>query len=118
MINCSPAMSKVAKVKFINYETSVAKALDLIQASSNLPKTGLIIIKPNLTNADAPPVTANVKAVEAVYKYCISHSKGEIAISESCGNGITMDRLNNRPRKSLGYLTPNEVFYKRKKLTG
>lgn len=29
-----------------------------------------------------------------------------------------MDRLNNRPRKSLGFLTPNEVFYKRKKLTG
>jgi IS30 family transposase len=29
-----------------------------------------------------------------------------------------MDRLNNRPRKSLGFLTPNEVFYSRKKLTG
>ncbi len=29
-----------------------------------------------------------------------------------------MDRLNNRPRKSLGFLTPNEVFYKRKNLTG
>ena len=29
-----------------------------------------------------------------------------------------MVRLNNRPRKSLGFLTPNEVFYKRKKLTG
>ncbi len=29
-----------------------------------------------------------------------------------------MDRLNNRPRKSLGYLTPNEVFYEWKKLTG
>ena len=29
-----------------------------------------------------------------------------------------MDRLNNRPRKTLGFLTPNEVFYKRKKLTG
>ncbi len=29
-----------------------------------------------------------------------------------------MDRLNNRPRKTLGYLTPNEVFYKRKKITG
>ena len=28
-----------------------------------------------------------------------------------------MDRLNNRPRKSLGYLTPNEVFYERKRLT-
>jgi IS30 family transposase len=29
-----------------------------------------------------------------------------------------MDRLNNRPRKSLGFLTPNEVFYQRNKLTG
>ena len=29
-----------------------------------------------------------------------------------------MHRLNNRPRKSLGYLTPNEVFYGRKRLTG
>jgi IS30 family transposase len=29
-----------------------------------------------------------------------------------------MDRLNNRPRKQLGFLTPNEVFYERKKLTG
>ena len=31
---------------------------------------------------------------------------------------LIMNRLNNRPRKTLGYLTPNEVFYKRKKLTG
>jgi IS30 family transposase len=29
-----------------------------------------------------------------------------------------MDRLNNRPRKSLGFLTPNEVFYGQQKLTG
>ena len=29
-----------------------------------------------------------------------------------------MSRLNNRPRKALGFLTPNEVFYERKKLTG
>ncbi|MCH8121197.1 MAG: IS30 family transposase [Planctomycetes bacterium] len=29
-----------------------------------------------------------------------------------------MDRLNNRPRKTLGFLTPNEVFYERIKLTG
>ena len=29
-----------------------------------------------------------------------------------------MERLNDRPRKTVDYLTPNEVFYKRKKLTG
>jgi transposase, IS30 family len=23
-----------------------------------------------------------------------------------------MDRLNNRPRKTMGYATPNEVFFK------
>jgi IS30 family transposase len=27
-----------------------------------------------------------------------------------------MERLNNRPRKSLGFLTPNEVFYERKNI--
>jgi uncharacterized protein (DUF362 family) len=84
-------MSIVAKVKFIDYETSVTKALGLIKAENKLPQTGLIIIKPNLTNADPPPVTTNVKAAEAVYKYCKSHSKAEIAIGEGCGSGITID---------------------------
>ena len=72
-------MSVVAKVEFTDYEASVTKALDLIEAAGKLPQTGLVIIKPNLTNADAPPVTTNVKAAEAVYKYCSSHSKADIA---------------------------------------
>ena len=71
-------MSIVARVRFTNYEASIAKALDLIQAFHKLPQRGLIIIKPNLTNAVAPPVTTNVKAAEAVYKYCRSHSRAEI----------------------------------------
>ena len=29
-----------------------------------------------------------------------------------------MNRWNHRPRKSLGFLTPHEVFYERKRLTG
>lgn len=84
-------MSLVAKVKFTDYETSVAKVLDLTKTENKLSRTGLIIIKPNLTNADPPPVTTNVKVVEAVYKYCKSHSKAEIAIGEGCGSGITID---------------------------
>ena len=84
-------MGVVARVKFTDYEASVARALDLIEASDRLPQTGLIIIKPNLTNADAPPVTTNVKAAEAVYKYCTAHSKAEIAVGEGCGCGETMD---------------------------
>jgi len=82
-------MSKVAKVKFVNYQASITTALDLIDAASSLPSAGLIIIKPNLTNADAPPVTTNVAAAEAVYKYCSAHCKAEIAIGEGCGDGTT-----------------------------
>lgn len=84
-------MSRVAKVKFVDYKSSIAKALDLIGASPRLPREGLIIIKPNLTNSSPPPVTTSVSAVEAVYNYCKAHTKAEIAIGEGCGTGKTPD---------------------------
>jgi len=82
-------MSKVAKVKFVDYEGSVGRALDLIGAAEKLPSKGLIIIKPNLTNSDGPPVTTNVGAVEAVYQYCRRNCTAEIAIGEGSGSGTT-----------------------------
>lgn len=82
-------MSKVASVKFTDYQASVKKALDLIAAADVLPKQGLIIIKPNLTNADKPPVTTPVGIVEAIYNYCKDHTTAEIAIGEGCGSGTT-----------------------------
>ena len=87
-------MSKVAKVKFTDYEDSITKALDLIGAAVKLPTDGLIIIKPNLTNADGPPVTTNVAAVEAVYKYCKTNCAAEIAIGEGSGSGTTQQSYN------------------------
>jgi len=91
-------MSTVASVEFQDYNTSVTKALDLIAAAGILPQSGLIIIKPNLTNADKPPVTTDVRAVEAVYRYCAMHSKAEIAVGEGCGSGTTAETL-----KANGY---------------
>jgi len=82
-------MSKVAKVKFVDYQKSVTKALDLIDTAASLPSSGLIIIKPNLTNADGPPVTTNVAAAEAVYNYCKANCRAEIVIGEGCGYGTT-----------------------------
>jgi len=84
-------MSTVSQVKFAGYGASVAKALDLIKAADRLPREGLIIIKPNLTNADPPPVTTNVKAAEAVYEYCRDRTRAEIAVGEGCGEGVTSD---------------------------
>ncbi|MHC4631842.1 MAG: DUF362 domain-containing protein [Planctomycetota bacterium] len=82
-------MSQVAKVKFVDYKSSIAKALDLIGAGPRLPQEGLIIIKPNLTNSSPPPVTTSVVAAEAVYSYCKNHTKAEIIIGEGCGTGRT-----------------------------
>ena len=84
-------MSSVAKVAFVDYEHSVAEALDLIGAAGKLPDDRLIIIKPNLTCADGPPVTTHVGAIPAVYEYCKSHCGAEIAVGDGCGTGVTRD---------------------------
>src|SRR3989304_5965668 len=84
-------MSKVARVKFADYQSSITKALDLIGAGAQLQQDGLIIIKPNLINSSPPPVTTSVAAAEAVYNYCKVHTKAEITIGEGCGTGKTSD---------------------------
>ena len=84
-------MSKVAKVQFASYEESIPRALDLIGAGEALPRKGLIILKPNLTNSSPPPVTTSVQAVEAVYTYCRAHTEAQIIIGEGAGSGRTYD---------------------------
>ena len=84
-------MSDVAKLRMTNYAATIAKAMDMIGAAERLPSDGLIIIKPNLTNADRPPVTTNVAAAAAVCDYCKAHCDAEIAIGEGCGKGETKD---------------------------
>ncbi|MCP4263581.1 MAG: DUF362 domain-containing protein [Planctomycetes bacterium] len=91
-------MSIVSKVKFTDYQSSISRALDLINAPANLPQQGLIIIKPNLTNSSPPPVTTSVNAAEALYNYCKIHSKAEIIIADGCGSGTTPQVF-----KTLGY---------------
>jgi len=85
---------KIASVRFSDYSTSVKEALDQISAGDRLPSDRLIVIKPNLTNADKPPVTTNVGIVEAIYNYCRSHTMAEIVIGEGCGKGVTADTYN------------------------
>jgi len=96
-------MSRVATVKFTDYRSSIAKALDLVGAGDQLPQQGLIIIKPNLTNSSPPPVTTSVEAAEAVYDYCKTRTKAEIAIGDGCGSGVTADVF-----AGLGYTALSE----------
>jgi uncharacterized protein (DUF362 family) len=87
----SDSMSKVARVQFDDYESSIRRALDLIGAADALPREGLIIIKPNLTNSSPPPVTTDVRATEAVYQYCRDHTGARIVVGEGAGSGRTGD---------------------------
>jgi uncharacterized protein (DUF362 family) len=91
-------MSRVAKVPFTTYRESICRALDLIEAPEILPKSGRIIIKPNLTNSSPPPVTTSVDAVYAVCQYCTSHTDAEILVGEGAGSGSTQDVF-----EGLGY---------------
>ena len=84
-------MSDVAKIRFTDYPGTVARALDAVAAADRLPARGLILVKPNLTNADAPPVTTPVAAAEAVCLYCRQHRDADIAIAEGCGSGTTRE---------------------------
>ena len=94
-------MSVVAKVNFSDYRQSIEKALDFINTAEVLPKTGLVLIKPNLTNDDGPPVTTNVKAAEAVYHYCTSHTDAQVVIGEGCGCGTTAETFEANGYTSL-----------------
>ena len=91
-------MTKIARVNFTGYKTSIAKSLDLIGAAPKLPKEGLIIIKPNLTNSSPPPVTTPLAAAEAVFRYCKAHTNARIIIGEGVGQGKTRDVFD-----ALGY---------------
>jgi uncharacterized protein (DUF362 family) len=91
-------MSTVAKVKFTDYQSSIGRSLDLINAPAALPQQGLIIIKPNLTNSSPPPVTTSVNAAEALYNYLKTRTKAEIVIADGCGSGTTPQVF-----KKLGY---------------
>jgi uncharacterized protein (DUF362 family) len=92
------SVSRVAKVKFVEYAASIFRALDLIGAPGLLPKDGLIVIKPNLTNTSPPPVTTPIQAAMAVHAYCSLYSKAKVSIGEGSGSGSTADAFD-----ALGY---------------
>ena len=60
-----------------------------IVIEATLPESGLIVLKPNLTNDSPPPVTTPLEFVEAVYRWIRPRSGARIAVGEGCGSGET-----------------------------
>ena len=73
-------------VDFISYHDTIPLALDKIGAKEVIARQSSVLIKPNLVNASAHPVTTSVDCCEAVIEYVISCSKADIVIAEGCGD--------------------------------
>jgi len=91
-------MGKVAIVEFTDYQRSVTEALDAIGAGTAISGQPKLLLKPNIINAQPPPVTTPVECVEAVLDFCRANSTAEILIGDGCGGLDTLDAC-----EQLGY---------------
>lgn len=87
-------------VKFRSYEESVPALMELLSAGPVLSSQKKVVIKPNLVNASAFPVTTPVALVAAIAEYVKAVSNAEIVVAEGCGAPVYST---NRPFRKLGY---------------
>jgi len=96
----SSTIDTIAEINFESYPISVAKALDAISAADVLAQQTDVLIKPNLVNASAPPITTDPRCVEAIINYVRACSDATIVIGEGCGDmNMETDEVFDR----LGY---------------
>lgn len=92
-------MSLCTVTPFSDYELSVPQAFDSIGAAQLLPQGGVILLKPNLVDAIAPPVTTPVECIEAAIRYVRQHSRARIVVAEGSGSRLSTADVFSR----LGY---------------
>jgi uncharacterized protein (DUF362 family) len=72
---------------FDNWQQSVARLLTAAGFLNNLPKGIPVLLKPNLVEALAPPITTPVALIGAIIDYIQTHAPAtEIIIGEGCGS--------------------------------
>lgn len=71
---------------FTSYAESVPKALGAVTDIEQLTRQKLIIIKPNLVNTQAPPITLPVECAEEVVKFINEITPARIIIAEGAGD--------------------------------
>lgn len=85
-------MAKGAAIKFISYNESVTKLLDLMNLKAELKKYDKIVLKPNLTNDKENSTSVNF--VESVLKFCLQNKNpvAEVFIAEGA-DGFSTEEL-------------------------
>lgn len=88
----------VYSLPFEDYFKSTFLLLDKLNVKKHLKNITKIIVKPNLVSCSAPPVTTDVRLVEAICRYCLQYSSAEIIVAEgSAGCDATL------PFQELGF---------------
>ena len=91
-------MDSAVVLPFKDYEKTVFKLMDLLDAAPLLAGQSLVLLKPNLVTSSPPPVTTDVGMVAAVAKWCREVTTATILVVEGSGEGDT-----HRNYRHLGY---------------
>jgi len=78
----------LAIVEFESYATSVAAALDALDAGDAFSTRSGVLIKPNLTNDSPHPVTTPAACCAAIIDYIQACCGAPIVIAEGCGDSV------------------------------
>ena len=85
---------EIAEVRFMVYEDSIREALEIIGAPKVLATQSRVMVKPNLVNASAAPITTPPACTGAIVKLVREWSDAEVIIAEGCG-ASDMDTMLN-----------------------
>jgi len=76
-----------------DYPAAITSALDEVNCVEALSRFNRVIVKPNIVNSSAPPVTTDVRCVMAVIAYMKERLEAEIVLAEGSGEGNTLSNF-------------------------
>jgi uncharacterized protein (DUF362 family) len=83
----------VVVAELTTYAETVSKVLQALGADKVLARHKCIVLKPNLIQANPPPITTDVKCVEAVVAFCRDVSDARIIVADGSGGCETSECL-------------------------
>jgi len=86
MSQTEAAVAGFAEIEFASYAESAPAALEAVAAADVLREQTAVLIKPNLINTSAFPITTPAECVEAVIEYVRSCCEATIVVGEGCGD--------------------------------
>jgi uncharacterized protein (DUF362 family) len=88
--------------EFNDWQKNINELLDVSDFSQLLPKNKPVLLKPNVVNCDAPPITTPVQLIEAIVDYIQIHNpNNEIIVAEGCGS---IEFETHTPFEKLGFI--------------